>query len=66
MAVGTNVLVMSASAGAVSLFRRLDGLVLLHFLRGFDQSPRLVELHSQPDPGHLKREKRIAVFWRAC
>jgi hypothetical protein len=26
----------------------------------------LVELHSQPDPGHLKREKRIAVFWRAC
>jgi hypothetical protein len=47
----------------LSLFCRLDHFKLL---RGFDESSRLVELHSQFDPGHLKGEKRIAVFWRAC
>ena len=49
---------------APSLFRPLDGLLLFKFLRGFDQSSRLVELHSQSDPG--QRKKRIAGFWCGC
>jgi hypothetical protein len=55
-----------ASVGALSLFRRVDGSLLFKFPRGFDQSPRLVELHSQSDPGYLKGEKPFAGFWRAC
>ena len=56
----------SASAGALSLFRRLDRLLLLTLLRGFDQSSRLIELHRQSDPRQLKREKCIAGFRCGC